>query len=370
MNELSCSVLVWIVLSLTILLSCRNNNPLVTFRDGNTPQQVSIISGTQIGEYVVEIFEDSNGNIWFGTLGKGVAKYNPTASEAQPRLRYFSMDDGLADNTVTAMAGDPQGNLWIGTHSGLSFYNGYTFKSFHQEDGLCNERVSDLLFDAAGTLWIATWDGVCYYKANSFHTFPLPVPEMKLEDYQTTMHWVTEILEDAKGNLWFCRDGYGVLKYDGKSFQHFSKDDGLASDNVQAIAEDDNGLLWFGSRISESDHPDNHKRHGDGGLARFDGHSFVQFASTPGLSNNEIYSISSGEEGNIWIGANKLGLYQFDGHTFTLYSKTDRADLMPHGYGIQKILVDRKGTIWLGLSGGLFMLQDSVIMNVTQEMLQ
>lgn len=36
------------------------------------------------------------------------------------------------------------------------------------------------------------------------------------------------------------------------------------------------------------------------------------------------------------------GVYRYDGKDFTLFSKTDRADLMPYGYGIQSILEDKK----------------------------
>ena len=48
----------------------------------------------QIAAFVVEIFEDSKGNLWFGTMSKGVARYDGRS------LVYFSIKDGLAGNTV------------------------------------------------------------------------------------------------------------------------------------------------------------------------------------------------------------------------------------------------------------------------------
>ena len=68
----------------------------------------------------------------------------------------------------------------------------------------------------------------------------------------------------------------------------------------------------------------------------------------------------------IWIGANGVGAYRYDGQNFTLFSETDRKDLMPYGYGIQSILEDRNGKLWLGMSGGLFRLEGSSIINVSQ----
>lgn len=43
----------------------------------------------QIGAYVVETFQDSADNLWFGTLEQGVAKYDGSS------LRYLTVADGL-----------------------------------------------------------------------------------------------------------------------------------------------------------------------------------------------------------------------------------------------------------------------------------
>lgn len=318
-------------------------------------------TGAQIAEYVVEIFEDSKGNLWFGTIEKGAARYDGKS------LAYLTTADGLCGNTVTSFAEDKAGNMWFGTHSGLSRYDGKTFTNFTSPAGLCNDRVSCLLIDRAGNIWVGTWGGACLYNGITFSSFPLPNPDIEMPLNQATMNWVTEIMEDRQGNIWFSRSGYGVCKYDGKTFTHFTKKDGLASNCVQAMEEDGQGNIWFGSRVAEKDHPEADKRTGDGGLNRFDGKTFVQFPGIEGLGKNDIYAIEEDKKGNIWIGANGYGAYRYDGKNFTLFSETDRKDLMPYGYGIQSILEDKNGALWLGLSGGLFRLVGSSIMNITQD---
>jgi len=322
-------------------------------------EQQSQPKDSQIAEYVVEVFEDSKGNLWFGTIGKGAARYDGKA------LTYFTTEHGLSGNTVTSFAEDKEGNLWFGTHSGLSKFDGKTFTSFTTSDGLVNDRVSQLLLDKKGILWVGSWRGVSRFDGKTFSTLTISNPEIELLPYQSTMDWITEI-EDKQGNIWFGRDGYGVCKYDGKSFVHYTKTNGLASNNIQAIKEDKQGNLWFGSRIVEKDNPDKGGRSGDGGLSRFDGKTFIQFPEIKGLSKNEIYAINEDQNGNIWIGANGLGVYRYSGNDFTLFSKTDRADLLGNGYGIQSILADKKGNIWFGLSGGLFRLNGNSIVNVSQ----
>ncbi|MFI5204154.1 MAG: two-component regulator propeller domain-containing protein [Flavobacteriales bacterium] len=341
---------------LNIFTSCSGQNSSQVDTSAINEQKDS-----QIAEYVVEIFEDSKGNLWFGTIPNGAAKYDGKA------LTYFTTEDGLIGNTVTSFAEDKEGNIWLGTHSGLSKYDGKTFTNFTDKDGLVNNRVSELLIDKKGNIWIGTWGGVSRFNGTTFSDFSIPTPHVELLPYQTTMNWITEIMEDKEENIWFGRDGYGVCKYNGQSFTHFTKKDGLVSNNIQEILEDRNGNIWVGSRVVERDNPDTTGRTGDGGLCEFDGKKFTRFDKIKGLSKNETYALYEDSKGNIWIGANGLGAYRYDGKDFTLFSKTDRADLMPYGYGIQNILEDRKGNVWLGLSGGLFRISGDSIINVSQK---
>ena len=208
------------------------------------------------------------------------------------------------------------------------------------------------------------------FDGNTFTDFPLPIPDIEVPSYQETENWVTDIIEDKEGNMWFGRSGYGACKWDGKTFTHFTKKDGLPSNCIQAITEDLQGDIWFGTRVGEKDHPDPDKRVGESGLCRYDGKSFTHFPDIEGLSKNDMYSIYKDKRGDLWIGANGVGVYRYDGKDFTLFYETDREDMDYQLGGIQSILEAKNGQLWVGVSGGLFRLSGMYFNHVSQEDLQ
>ena len=77
---------------------------------------------TLVSQYIRSIFQDSKGNLWFGTLGEGVVRYD------EETLTYFSDPEGFITNTVYAINEDKNGNLWFGTDQGVYKYDGRHLK--------------------------------------------------------------------------------------------------------------------------------------------------------------------------------------------------------------------------------------------------
>ena len=322
----------------------------------------------QISDYIVAALEDSQGNLWFGTLGQGAAYHDGKA------LRYLSLDEGLIGDVVTDIAEDRDGRLWFGTQTGASRYDpsaapkagGKTFTGFGPADGLTGAGCK-VLVDRSGTVWAGTSDGVFRLNRERFEAFELPIPEIEAPSYKMAPGKIWDLFEDSKGNIWFARDGYGACKYDpsatlrtgGRNFTLFTKEDGLCSNNVASIVEDPQGNIWFGSITS--DFPPIQ----EGGVARYDGKTFAQFPEVNGLTANDIYNLYRDRSGNIWIGAVGVGAYMYDGKTFTLFDRTDRPDLTKY-FGIQAFAEDRHGTLWFGFSGGLFRFDGRTFVNVTR----
>ena len=341
------------ILLLTLLtitsVSCNSQEKKVeTVKNENSIEQQSI---SQIGEYVVETFQDSKGNLWFGTIEKGVAKYDGN------KLVYLTIEDGLPDNRVVNIIEDDSGNLWFGTGAGLSKFDGTTYTNYSEKDGLCSDMISNLFIDSKGIFWIGTWGGVCKFDGTRFESFAIPYPIVETNINQDTKDWITEIEEDAKGNIWFGRDGYGACRFDGKSFVHFTIKDGLNSNNVQSIVEDSEGSIWIGTRVAEKDNADPGKRFGQGGLNKYADEQFIHFPEIKGFNESDVYQIYKDNTNALWFSTTSHGVYKAVNNEFVNYD-------VP--FSTMSFLKDDKENVWLGCAGGLYRVKpNGEIVNVT-----
>lgn len=164
---------------LTIFTSCNGQEKTNTFKDPNTsnqsPQVIKNFKAvamapdfdtTLVSQYIRSIFQDSKGNLWFGTIAEGVVRYN------NKTLTYFSNADGFYSNSVFAINEDKNGNLWFGTDQGVYKYeaslpDGHEnkFRNYNQKDGLSHIDISrkSILVDQSGTVWVGTHAGVFRY---------------------------------------------------------------------------------------------------------------------------------------------------------------------------------------------------------------
>ena len=330
---------------------------------GIHPQNTPPDPATQIGEYVREVFEDKDGNLWFGTLAFGVARYDGTS------LTYFSTKDGLVGDQINGITEDKAGNLWFSTTTGVSKYDGTSFTNFRVEQGLSDNDTWSILADSKGTIWVGTMGGVSRYDGSRFSSFSLPQPEVDNLTYLFTPDLVWCMIEDSEGNIWFGRDGLGVAKYDGKTFTHYTRKDGLSNNNIISVLQDKQGHFWFGSRntrVPEEGNPNSFVDSTDAGLTHFDGKVFTTFTDTEGLHGKLIAAIYEDKSGNVWIASMHYGVFRYDGSTFTNFKERDGFTGFTNNC-IQSILEDKEGRLWFGFSGGLFQLKGSFFVNVTKE---
>jgi ligand-binding sensor domain-containing protein len=301
------------------------------------------------------MLEDRAGNLWFGTTGDGVYKY-----DGQQFVNYTSKQ-GLNSNTIWSLLEDQKGNILIGTDVGLCMFNGKVISPITLEGSLgftTNEYGSSknaiwsMLQDSKGKIWLGTGDGIFCSDGKSFTRF---LKQNQILNPQTlSLKMVDGIYEDQKGVLWFASGMppglEGVCRFDGKSLTSVKPN---GDSWIRYIVPDKKGWIWFGGRLKGNFYFDGKAfaifnlrtdignvmlcdaagnlwfcgNEGDktyeskNGIWRYDGKNFVNFSTAEGLGKEFVHSMLQDKKGNIWIGTRNTGLYRYDGKKITRFSE-------------------------------------------------
>ncbi len=126
-------------------------------------------------EEIRSIKQDSKGQIWIGTLGAGIYKFDPQKSSFQQYRHDPQNPRSLSHDIVACLYIDPFDTLWIGTASGFNKYhpNEDQFHNYSIRDGLPGEVVYGILPDDNQFLWLSTNNGLTRYQPDqgSFRTY-------------------------------------------------------------------------------------------------------------------------------------------------------------------------------------------------------
>lgn len=283
--------------------------------------------------------KDKVGNLWFGTMGAGVYRYDATSG----KFTNFTMQDGLNDNNIASVFEDKAGNLWFGTANGICRYDGKSFTNVTAKEGLGKFDINCILEeDGNGNFWFGTNGyGVCRYN-------PVTGAAINFTTEQGLgSNHVQRILEDKSGNLWFGERDGGVCRFDAAKGR-FTKVDEYLSSQIMDIIEDKMGNIWFANLYD--------------GLCRYNlvSNTFTHLTEEDGICGNVVTCIYEDKKGNLWfscgvnrsgiIRAESKGLCRYDGKSFTLFTAKDGlADI-----DVWTIVEDNDGNMWVGTRDGLF----------------
>jgi ligand-binding sensor domain-containing protein len=260
------------------------------------------LSGT-----VRSVGKDDKGNLWFGT-DSGIIRFNGIA------WNTFVTGDGLADNTVTALAEDNRQAVWFGARDGsVSRYDSTGWKIFKPDEVQTGGYVLSMLADSRGNIWVIGESGISRYDGSKWQA--ITAKDGLSEGRITTM------FQDRSGNIWVGSDSGGVSRFDGTGWKTFTAAEGPGSNTVMDIAQDEKGNLWFGGNS----------------ISRFDGTNWKTFGSV-----DSIHSILTGKGEEVWFVTEKGGVMHFNG--VDIQTLPDGLPSMPWLGGT---LLDSKGNVWI-----------------------
>ena len=268
---------------------------------------------------------------------------------------------------------------------GIDAINNLSFDFYSQEHGLSNNQIHCVLQDKKGWIWIGTSQGVCRFDGYRFTVFK------NNPDDSTSLkgNLVRTIYEDKKGQLWIGTENGGLNKFDRdkENFQHYfyHNEPALLKDvSVTSIQEDKAGNLWVGTehhlyRIENETklltiNPSNMPNFAEYcRVIRFDhsgrvwlgtDHGLILYSPTTNtaskielrknIPNEEIWEISSDDDGTFWIGTYAGGMFSVDGTSQKVEQRlidpsNDRSNT------VRSILKAPNGKYWIGTRGGLYL---------------
>ena len=152
---------------------------------------------------------------------------------------------------------------------------------------------------------------------------------------------VTAIYQMPDGVMWFGTDGGGISVYDGERFNTFTTQDGLASNFVRSIYSVDDTTIWFATQ---------------GGVSQYDiargndGVTFTNLTEKEGLIHNDVHAIYQTADEVLWFGT-AGGISRYNGKECVNLTEEDGL-VSDHIYAIHQT---SDGVLWFATHGsGIF----------------
>ena len=200
------------------------------------------------GNEPFRLYEDSRGDIWISIITTPSNSYLNKYEAATGKFYTYSQEIALrSDSAPTAFQEDRNGNVWIGFYwGGLARYRNGKFEPFTKAEGVPAGMIRALHLDHLGRLWVASTEGGLARIDDPAQDRPSLVHYTVKEGLSSDQ--ITCITEDQWGRI-YIGTGIGVDRLDPQTgrVKRFTMADGLPNGFVNVAYRDRNNALWFGT---------------------------------------------------------------------------------------------------------------------------
>lgn len=312
---------------------------------------------------VFSVFQDSKGQIWFGTNGGGVSVYNGR------NFRDMNTAKGLISNYVYSFAEDKAGRIFLATYDGLQILTNGSSKKIDTLSGLKSNTVFRVFGDRSGQIWVGSQEGLYILdKADKPHLFS------KDEGLKSALIWT--IYQDNSGKIWVGTAQRGIARINPDNPDEvtwFNTDNGIGNNFIRSINEDHRGNIIVGTNSGlflinknlvcsafnlpevkeenlaffsiQKDAKNNYWFCTNDGVIKFSNNRITYFNTANGLPGNSVMSSLIDREQNLWFGTNGSGISRLSSERFSNLSDFNG---LPGNY-ISSLFQDKAGNIWIGV---------------------
>ena len=289
---------------------------------------------------VMSVLEGRDGSLWTGTWGGGLNRFKDGKFATVDSTRGVNASQILA----TCQARD--GSIWAGAEydGGLYHLKDGKVARFTSKQGLVGAGIKVLCEDTNGALWIGTGRGLNCFKNDQFTTYTTTNSHLP-------GNMIRAIREDHAGRLWIGTDG-GLCHWENGDFINESTNQGLSDPVINALYEDRESNLWVGTD--------------SGGLNCLDGRRSIAFTTRQGLYSDRILEIVEDNHGWLWMTCYKgifrvqkknlddLAAGRVDSLTCIVYGKADGMESAQcNGVAKPAAWKAQDGRLWFPTTKGL-----------------
>jgi signal transduction histidine kinase/ligand-binding sensor domain-containing protein len=172
---------------------------------------------------------DHDGNLWVGTVGKGIFRIHGNVVD------HYQRTDGLSSDTVLTLFEDREGIVWTGTTNGIDSFRDPSVTTFSAREGLGADAATGVMASRDGTIWVANAGSLDQIKDGTVSSIRtgsgLPG------------HQVSSLLEDRAGNMWVGVDD-GLYVFKSGRFRRLPAPNHQPLGMVVGMTEDNDGDIW------------------------------------------------------------------------------------------------------------------------------
>lgn len=245
----------------------------------------------------------------------------PTLSMAQPvnlQFERIGQTEGLSHSYVSAIFQDSYGFMWFGTQDGLNKYDGYSFTIYKNNPAnsktISNNFITDIIEDAAGNLWIATWGGGVNKFNRAKETFHSYKSNNKPGELASNL--INSLLLDTlRQVLWIGTQEGGLSEMDlrtEKITNHINRrndPNSIPSNDITKLLPKNDGQIYLATQGA--------------GLLLFDKNSkkctrLLDADQSNSIGTNNIITLYSDSQKNLWLGTD-IGIVKYIPHSGQIF---------------------------------------------------
>jgi signal transduction histidine kinase/ligand-binding sensor domain-containing protein len=312
-------------------------------------------SKTLSNSRIFALHEDPKKNIWIGTLGGGLNRYDYESQSFYSYTNIAGDKESISSNVIMSITSDSTGNLLVGTAGGgLSIYNPETGKFTSYTNNAIDSKsipgnlVRSILVSSNGLIFIGTDKGLAIFDnlKGEFSHISSEIGSTNPVLFRT----VLAIAQEDENTFWISAEDNGIVRINlkEKTINHFitqtDKSNSLANNTVLDIYIDNTKTAWLATYD---------------GLQSFDinSNNFRTFRSNPlnpySISSNLIRCIYEDNAGILWIGSYRDGINKFNKKYqkfITIRNQTAVDGNLPNS-SIRAVCEDNFGNILIGTYG-------------------